>query len=202
MPRNYQRTSQRVCWSGVALEQALEAVRNGTPKREAARTFGIPRATLQRRLKIAKPLPMRLECPPVFAPWAERELAERVVLLSKCFLGITGTEIRKCAYEYAHQNNIKHPFIEENKSAGFDWLYSFLRRNPSISLTQPEATSMNRATAFNREEVELFFRNLESLLEKYNFSATEIYNADEPGITTVQKPSKVLATRVQRKLVL
>jgi hypothetical protein len=61
---------------------------------------------------------------------------------------------------------------------------------------------MNRATAFNREEVELFFRNLESLLEKYNFSATEIYNADEPGITTVQKPSKVLATRVQRKLVL
>jgi hypothetical protein len=58
---------------------------------------------------------MRLECPPVFAPWAER-----VVLLSKCFLGITRTEIRKCAYEYAHQNNIKHPFTEENKSAGFD----------------------------------------------------------------------------------
>jgi hypothetical protein len=71
-------------------------------------------------LKIDEPLPVRLECPPVFTPWAERELAERVVLLSKCFLEITRTEIRKCAYEYAHQNNIKHPFTEENKSAGFD----------------------------------------------------------------------------------
>lgn len=195
MPRNYQRTSQRACWSGATLDQALEAVRNGTPKRGAARTFGIPRATLQRRLKLDKPLPMRLGRPPVFAPEAERELAERVVLLSKCFLGITRTEIRKCAYEYAHQNNIKHPFTEETKSAGFDWLYGFLRRNPSISLRQPEATSMNRATAFNREEVELFFHNLESLLEKYNFSVTEIYNADETGITTVQRPSKVLAQK-------
>jgi hypothetical protein len=33
------------------------------------------------------------------------------------------------------------------------------------------------------------------LLEKYNFSATEIINADETGITTVQKPSKVLAQK-------
>jgi hypothetical protein len=104
MPRNYQRTSQRACWSGVALEQAFEVVRNGTPKREAARTFGILAATLQRRLlKVDKPLPMRLGRPPVFAPEPKRELAERVVLLSKCFLGITKIEIRKCAYEYAHK---------------------------------------------------------------------------------------------------
>lgn len=43
--------------------------------------------------------------------------------------------------------------------AGRDWLEGFLKRN-GISVRKPEATSINRITAFNKTEVSLFYKNL------------------------------------------
>jgi hypothetical protein len=42
-----------------------------------------------------------------------------------------------------------------------DWLNGFMKRNPGISLRKPEPTSMNRITAFNKEEVHIFYTNIE-----------------------------------------
>ena len=42
-------------------------------------------------------------------------------------------------------------FNRERNLAGMDWLRLFLRRNPKITLRQPEGTSQNRITAFNQE---------------------------------------------------
>lgn len=55
------------------------------------------------------------------------------------------------------------PLNKEKHSAVDDWLHGFLARNPSISLRKPETISINRITVFNKEEVTIFFNNLEKI---------------------------------------
>lgn len=79
--------------------------------------------------------------------------------------------------------------------AGMDWYYNFLARHPNISLRRPEATSINRITAFNEEETDIFFVNLKALMITYKFKSDSIYNIDETGISTVQRNSRILAPK-------
>ncbi|KAJ8940714.1 hypothetical protein NQ318_009117 [Aromia moschata] len=83
--------------------------------------------------------------------------------------------------------------------AGRDWLHTFMTRN-NISIRKPEATSINRITAFNKTEISSFFELLGQLMEKHRFVAKNIYNCDETGISTVQTPGKLLATKGQKKV--
>ncbi|RLU26169.1 hypothetical protein DMN91_002335 [Ooceraea biroi] len=84
--------------------------------------------------------------------------------------------------------------------ARMDWYYNFMKRHPNISLRRPEATSLNRVTAFNKEETEKFFSNLRELMLKYNFGPSSIYNVDETGISNVQRNSKILAPKGQKQV--
>ncbi|XP_063932672.1 uncharacterized protein LOC135144577 [Zophobas morio] len=75
-----------------------------------------------------------------------------------------------------------------------------MRRNPSVAVRKAEATSLNRVSAFNKEEITHFYNMLGDLMEKHRFSLNNIYNADETGITTVTDPGKVLAKKGQRRV--
>lgn len=191
----------KAAWSSEQMRAALEAIHNGRSIREVSRSFGIARSTLQDRLKhnnnASEPSMGRH---PVFSKEDEKLLAAQVIKLSKLFYGISPAEIKRCAFAYARQNGIKNPFSQESQSAGKAWLRGFLTRNQNISLRKPEATSINRVTAFNRDEVSRFYRNLTTVMDKYQFSPTRIYNADETGITTVQKPVKIYAEKGQRRV--
>lgn len=57
--------------------------------------------------------------------------------------------------------------------AGMDWVRGFLKRD-KISLRKPEATSLSRLTAFNKEEVEMFYKNLDTVLNKHKFAPNRI----------------------------
>lgn len=92
------------------------------------------------------------------------------------------------------------PFNKETKSAGDDWLTGFIKRNPSIALRKPEATSINRITAFNKEEVTIFFNNLEKVQGKHNFEGHRKFNIDETGISTVQRPGRILAPKGMKQV--
>jgi len=79
--------------------------------------------------------------------------------------------------------------------AGKDWVYQFFSRHQEFSLRTPEPTSLARMTSFNKHNVGLFFNNLEEVIQKHQFTPDRIYNCDETGVTTVQKPTKKIAEK-------
>jgi hypothetical protein len=111
-----------------------------------------------------------------------------VLHLAKLFFGIIKTQLCQLVFKYAEKNNIRHNFNKvKQMAAGSDWYRGFLKRNQETSLRKPEATSVNRITAFNKTEVDQYFCNLQKVMQKYNFSPDRIYNVDESGISTVPK---------------
>ncbi|EFX65239.1 hypothetical protein DAPPUDRAFT_117451 [Daphnia pulex] len=52
------------------------------------------------------------------------------------------------------------PFVP-NKEAGRDWLSGFMRRRQDLSIRKPQATSLSRATSFNKHNDDSFFDNVD-----------------------------------------
>lgn len=75
----------------------------------------------------------------------------------------------------------------------------FMKRQPSLSIWCPQATSLTRNTSFNRHNVSLFYDNLANVLDK--FEGKDIWNMDGTGVTTVQEPENVVAGRGVRQVV-
>lgn len=73
--------------------------------------------------------------------------------------------------------------------AGYRWQAAFMKRHPKLSLRTPELTSINRVKSFCKANVDVFFNNLEKVLETTPYEANSIWNMDETGFSTV--PSKI-----------
>lgn len=74
-----------------------------------------------------------------------------------------------------------------------------MRRN-KFSIRKAEGTSLNRASAFNKDEVAIFFKILQELMKKYKFLPRNIYNVDEMGISSVQDPGKIITEIGQKRV--
>lgn len=203
MPRNYIRKTNKNEWTESQLKLAIRSIMQPPHLkiREASRKYGIHESTLRKRMKINSVEHMPLGRKPTFTAEKEIMLVDHIINVAKLYYGITPHELRRIAYEFAEANKIKHTFNTTTKLAGKDWLYLFLRRHPHISLRQPESTSLNRITAFNKDSVNHFYSNLSDVLEIFRFKANQVYNVDETGITTVQKKCpKVYAQKGTKKV--
>ncbi|KAB0802688.1 hypothetical protein PPYR_04874 [Photinus pyralis] len=126
----------------------------------------------------------------------EEELSNYLIECSKMYFGLSTKEVRRLGYEFAIKNDIRvHDGWRENKMASADWLSAFLKRHPHLSLRTPEATSLSRATSFNKENVNNFFDLIFEVMARYNFECQDIYNMDKTGVTTVQRPDKIVARK-------
>lgn len=196
MVRNYKRKTSRGEWSEEAMKLAVEDVEKNVKKlREAARAYNIPVMTLSDRIRSGNTRKKNLGRNTTFTEEQEKEIAEQVLLMAKMFYGISSIELRRLVFEYAETNKIPNNFCKTSRLAGKDWLSGFLNRQKTISVRKPEPTSISRITAFNKTEVDLFFSNLQSEVEKHKFPPSRIYNFDETGISTVQKPRKILGPK-------
>ncbi|XP_065668064.1 uncharacterized protein LOC136088301 [Hydra vulgaris] len=114
----------------------------------------------------------------VFNLEQEKAIASCISTASDIYFGLSPYEARKLAFECAIKYNLNFPKSWLKLSmAGPDWMRGILNRHSGLSIRTPEATSLERATNRN------------------HFSASNIYNVDETGITTVQKPNKVFACK-------
>jgi hypothetical protein len=48
--------------------------------------------------------------------------------------------------------------------------------------------------------VNVFYENLAKLMDEHHFEASSIYNCDETGVTTVQKPKDVITARGKKQV--
>lgn len=132
----------------------------------------------------------------IFTDIQEAKLTEYIRHAASIYFGLSPGDVRKLAYECALLYELQIPGSwNENKRAGRDWFSSFMKRNTDISVRSPEPTSIARATSFNRNTVQAFFAKLAEVIDRYGFQPGEFWNMDESGVTTVQKPSKVVAQK-------
>lgn len=113
--------------------------------------------------------------------------------------GLTTYDIRRLAYDVAENLKIPHPFSKTSKIAGKDWLKGFMKRH-SLSVRVPQATSMTRLVGFNKPRVDNFFSIYKEILTKFEFRPSTIWNMDETGVTTVQKPTKVVTEKGKKQV--
>jgi hypothetical protein len=57
------------------------------------------------------------------------------------------TDVRELAFLFAEKNRPSHKFNLEKRMAGYDWVYSFLDRNPNLSVRKAQGVicSLERA---------------------------------------------------------
>lgn len=197
MPRNANRTTSRRSWTADGLSQAIAAVNYGVSKTQAAKLYGIPKRTLRRYLRTPPDtsgsgpvsLPPLGSFRPVFTVEQEQLLVNHIIQMGECFYGLSYKEVRSLAFQMAEKNGIPHPFDQRIKLAGPDWLKSFLRRHPTLSLRAPENTSVARARGFNRESVNQFFDVLQRIYEEHEYPPSRVWNVDETSVSTVRECS-------------
>lgn len=121
----------------------------------------------------------------------ENDLAQYLIQQSKLYFGLSTREVRRLAYESSVKNNIE---VRENwiqsQMASSDSITAFLKRHAALSLQQVSVEQqVLTKTMF------MFFSLLEEVLGHYKFKAQDMYIVDEMGITTVQKPDRIIATK-------
>ncbi|GFN80399.1 tigger transposable element-derived protein 6-like protein [Plakobranchus ocellatus] len=151
MPRVYQRKHADFGKTpSDVMQLAIDDVNNSKSLRASAKEYGIPRGTLRSNVKKAGqgvPLGPNYQHARVFSEEQETELAHYAVKCAKIFYGLTTKSLRKLAFDLAKANNIKYPAKwEDEKMAGKEWYLGFMRRHQTLSIRQPEATSLAKAT--------------------------------------------------------
>ena len=201
MIRKYKRKTQKVPYDDAKLQEALGEIRFGKSLRSVGKKYGINERTLRRHRdgkvkEVGKVKLGRHECLP---KEFEKELSDHVREMNSRMFGLTAIDVRKLAYSVAEEHGIKHGFNQVYKMAGKDWLRGFMKRN-NLSVRNPQPTSIARMVGFNRPKLNQFFEVYRKILSERNYSASNIYNMDETGITTVQKPGKVIAAKGTRNV--
>ena len=132
----------------------------------------------------------------VFSKLQEEDLVKFLKSAATIYFGLVPKDVHKLAFQCAKTFKVKVPDSwDDTEYAGADWLTGFLKRNPTLSIRVPESTSLACASAFNKENVKLFFDELGEVMDRHHFEAKDIWNLDETGVTTVQKPCSIIAEK-------
>jgi hypothetical protein len=105
-------------------------------------------------------------------------------------------DVRELAFKFTTMNKLSHRFSLEKKMAGYDWVYSFLKRNPKLSVRKAQRLSYARSNRLNKE-VGKFFRHLSGTYKQLRLwdEPSRIFNAYETGLQLIFTPGKVMSAK-------
>ncbi|XP_041349184.1 uncharacterized protein LOC121368514 [Gigantopelta aegis] len=197
--------------SGRMKEAVRTVIDEGKSIRNICVTHDIKFSTLRRYVKKARTsenkdliaYSPKYNCRQVFSHDEEILLQDYLIKASKIQYELTRKQVRELAYEFAVRNKkIIREAWTKNSLAGEDWFTEYMKHFPNLSLRHPEATSLSRATSFNKKNVKDCFDNLQIVLERHHFGPNDIYNSDETGCITVQKVgnTKVIACKSDKQV--
>ncbi|XP_068235747.1 uncharacterized protein [Palaemon carinicauda] len=204
MPRNYQ-PRNILTTDRTNLEKAFyHRLETGCSIRTACNLFGVKVSTLgdafTRSIKESDGrtfVPKHQNVKKVFTDAQERLIEEYSIEIARMFYGLPTRAFRRMILKYAEA--VGSPSIPDAwKREGMatrDWYYGYMFRHPRLALKAPEGMSLSRAMAFNRVNVEVFFKAYVEAVERHSFMPARIFNLDESGLSTVMKPCKVVCER-------
>jgi hypothetical protein len=192
-------------YSDDAIKRALFEIReNNMSTREASRQFGVPRTTIQDRLKGKSPenIVRRTGPPPIMTREGEQKIADWLLDIAKCGFPIKKSELIDTVTKIARDSGKLHLF--KNQQPGQKWYLNFLKRHPEISLR--EAEGINKARALVTEEsIKKWFKDLQDFIQSNNLKEAiedpkRVFNGDESGFSLCPKTGKVLAPKGWKNL--
>lgn len=156
MPRTYKRkpgVPARGQWEEENLREAITRITKGDIGiRKASRYYGIPESTIRRRKASNSLIKTGLGLEGVFGRENEKRLVKHIKRLASLGFAPERRLVRRMAFQFAQSLGLKHSFNLEKQEAGYDWMMSFLERNPEISLRQSQGLSVNRGQGLSRED--------------------------------------------------
>ena len=194
MVRNYQNKGKRKTYTEEERATALGLFMHHGNVAIASRLSHVPYSTLwdwimQPTRKLG---PGRAR---VFKPWEEEDIVTIIEYLADEGFPMGRDEIKDFVKTYiVHRglNTEKHPFGKEGRP-GRDWMLAFERRHKDrLSRRKREGLAYARTRDLTKPNVAKFFKMFKDLDDKYNFTPSNIYNADETGFQPCKTNAKVL----------
>ncbi|XP_052006185.1 uncharacterized protein si:rp71-1d10.8 [Xyrauchen texanus] len=169
-----------------AIEAYKEQVESGRKPalRLLARTWNVPKTTLQRRVKgLVEGSGHASGRKPFIPIEAERELAILLTSLLQKGFPLKKTDVQTFAFEFAKRNGIRG-FSEEKQKAGYYWFEGFMKRNPGLKIKKPGALSPTSTLKLNEEELGPWFRTYETSLHALGIKdvPSHIWKCDISGL--------------------
>lgn len=194
---------KRAQWTEDNLRAALAAIERGQlTQRAAAERYKIPRRTLRNHINFKSTI-KRLGRSSILTIDQEKDLVQRIIRFAIIGVPVTPKVIRRQAFLFCENYNIKNNFNKDSGIAGKDWLKLFLKRNPEISKRKAQFMNPGRAQKLNRPIVARHFQKVKDLYEELDSlqNPQRLYNMDEKGCRlTIHHQQTVLAQKGARRV--
>ena len=173
------------------LSQALADVQKGQSQRAAAAKWGISASQVSRRLRYTTTRRAGQQLRQRLSQTQEESLRDWILAEERAGRALT----RQLVLDFAHEllqaatpDTLEPPLNRK-------WLDRFLSRHRDLRLKTGRVVDSERVSANESEVLQDYFNRLGELINRYKFTAQNIYNMDETGVQETElRTGKVIGT--------
>ena len=194
MVRHYNKKGLKKVYTNEERTRALSLFMYHKSVKKASMLSGVPCSTLYDWICLPdRPMGTGKKC--ALKQWEEDDLVDIIVFFAENGFPMRREQVKDMVQSYikfSKQNQPKHPFGVEGRP-GKDWMLQFEKRHSDkIKNVKREGLAYARSRDLTKENVDKFFKLFKWLNKKYNFTPSNIYNADETGFMPSSTKAKVL----------
>ena len=186
-PRIPRRTGK---WTNSQLQDAMAAVNGGMSLKKASDLYHIPYSSFCEWYHGLRS--SRKKGPPaVLTQSEEKQLVDYCIRIGEMEQGLTPTALKLKVYDITKDRPT--PFRDGIPGGG--WMRWWRHRHPELTLRVSQALETARARGLCAQNVESFYKNLQSLLTLHEYSADRIWNCNESGAQAGRSSGGVVIAR-------